>query len=90
MSGCKTCSIIIIRTFVTRAVSANILNLRRRADYIDYIDIRHVPKTTTAVLLRTRLTGFARKLESLPPETEFDEIVRQSRKRFGDSELGSQ
>jgi len=56
-------------------------------DLLDYIEIRKVPKTTATVLLRTRLTGVARKwLESVPPATGFDETVRRFRKRFGDNE----
>ena len=55
-------------------------------DLLDYMEIRKVPKTTAAVLLRTRLTGVARKwLESVPPETNFDETIERFRKRFGDN-----
>jgi len=53
-------------------------------DLLDYVEIRRVPKPTAAVLLRTRLTGVARKwLESIPAGTDFDEVVRRFRVRFG-------
>ena len=53
-------------------------------DLLDYVQIRNVPKPTAVVLLRTGLTGVARKwLESIPPETTFDDIVRHFRQRFG-------
>ena len=49
-----------------------------------YKYVYNVPKSTAAVLLRTRLTGVARKwLESIPPDSPFDDIIRRFRKRFG-------
>jgi len=55
-------------------------------DLLDYMEIRKVPKTTATVLLRTRLNGVARKwLESVPPETDFDEMTERFRKRFGNN-----
>jgi len=55
-------------------------------DLLDYMEIRKVPKTIATVLLRNRLTGVARKwLESVPPETNFDEMIERFRKRFGDN-----
>jgi len=52
-------------------------------DFTDYIQIRQVPKPTAIILLRNRLNGAARKwFEALPPELEFDEMVRRFRKRF--------
>lgn len=56
-------------------------------DLLDYVEIRRVPKATAAVLLRTRLTGVARKwLDSLPPGLDFNEMARRFRRRFGDNE----
>jgi len=47
-------------------------------DFLDYVEIRRVPKPNAVVLLRTRLTGVARKwLEGLPAGIEFDEVVRR-------------
>ena len=55
-------------------------------DFLDYINILHVPKTTASILLRKRLTGAARKwFEALPGGIDFDETIRRFRNRFSAS-----
>jgi len=48
-------------------------------DFLDYINIRQVPKTTASILLRNRLTGATRKwFEALPGGIDFDETTDDS------------
>ena len=55
-------------------------------DFLDYVNIRQVPKATATILLRNRLTGAARKwFEALPSDIDFDETIRRFRKRFAAS-----
>jgi len=56
-------------------------------DFLDYTTIRRVPDATASVLLRTRLTGTARKwVDSVPPNLDLHETVRRFRARFGINE----
>jgi len=53
-------------------------------DFIDYVTIRNVPEPTAIVLLRTRLTGVARRwMDGLPGDSTLADIVSKFRKRFG-------
>ena len=53
-------------------------------DFLDYVAIRHVPESTAVILLRTRLTGAARRwMDGLPSGITLADIVSKFRHRFG-------
>jgi len=53
-------------------------------DFLDYLSIRSISEATAVVLMRTRLTGAARRwYDGLPTGMAFADIIGKFRQRFG-------